>query len=135
MCAGGQPAAAAADATTVRVRDGEVLVTDGPFAETKEQIAGFDLLECDDLDEAIEVAVQHPRPGSGRSRSAVRGMTEPGRRAAIAAAFREEWGRIVATLIRLDRRLGPGRGVRPGGLRARAGRWPRDGVPAAPGPG
>jgi hypothetical protein len=37
-----------------------VLVSDGPFAETKEQIAGFDVLECADLDEAIEVASRHP---------------------------------------------------------------------------
>ena len=48
------------DATTVRVRDGEVLVADGPFAETKEQIAGFDIIECSDLDHAIEVAAKHP---------------------------------------------------------------------------
>jgi hypothetical protein len=48
------------DATTVRVRGGEVLLSDGPFAETKEQVAGFDLLECKDLDEAIEVASKHP---------------------------------------------------------------------------
>ncbi|MFI7641835.1 YciI family protein [Nonomuraea sp. NPDC049400] len=48
------------DATTVRVRDGEVLLSDGPFAETKEQIGGFDLIECDNLDEAIEVASRHP---------------------------------------------------------------------------
>jgi hypothetical protein len=48
------------EATTVRVRDGQVLASDGPFAETKEQIAGFDLLECTDLDEAIEVAAKHP---------------------------------------------------------------------------
>jgi hypothetical protein len=50
----------ASDATTVRVRDDEVLLSDGPFAETKEQIGGFDLLECADLDEAIEVASKHP---------------------------------------------------------------------------
>ena len=50
----------AEDATTVRVRDGEVLLGDGPFAETKEQIGGFDLIECADLDEAIEVASKHP---------------------------------------------------------------------------
>ena len=49
-----------ASATTVRVRDGEVLLTDGPFAETNEQILGFDLLECANLDEAIEVATRHP---------------------------------------------------------------------------
>jgi hypothetical protein len=48
------------DATTVQVRGGEVLLSDGPFAETKEQIAGFDILECKDLDEAIEVASKHP---------------------------------------------------------------------------
>jgi len=48
------------DATTVRVRGGEVLIADGPFAETKEQIAGFDVLECASLDEAIEVAARHP---------------------------------------------------------------------------
>lgn len=48
------------DATTVRVRDAEVLVADGPFAETKEQIAGFDIVECTDLDQAIEVAAKHP---------------------------------------------------------------------------
>jgi len=48
------------DATTVQVRGGEVLLSDGPFAETKEQIGGFDLIECNDLDEAIEVASKHP---------------------------------------------------------------------------
>jgi hypothetical protein len=47
-------------ARTVRVRDSRAIVTDGPFAETKEQIAGFDVLECADLDEAIEVASRHP---------------------------------------------------------------------------
>ncbi|MHA6629372.1 YciI family protein [Pseudonocardia sichuanensis] len=48
------------DATTVRVRNNEVLISDGPFAETKEQMYGYDLLECADLDEAIEVASKHP---------------------------------------------------------------------------
>ncbi len=47
-------------AATVRVRDGQTLVSDGPFAETKEFIAGFDLLECADRDEAIQVAVKCP---------------------------------------------------------------------------
>jgi hypothetical protein len=49
-----------ADATTVRVRGSETLVADGPFAETKEQIAGYDLIDCADLDEALEVAAGHP---------------------------------------------------------------------------
>jgi hypothetical protein len=47
-------------ATTVRVRDGKVTVTDGPFAETKEQLAGFYMIEAKDLDEAIRIASQIP---------------------------------------------------------------------------
>jgi hypothetical protein len=54
-----------ADATTVRVRDDQVLLSDGPFAETKEQIGGVVLIECADLDEAIEVASKHPFAGYG----------------------------------------------------------------------
>ncbi|MFJ9377131.1 nuclear transport factor 2 family protein [Streptomyces sp. NPDC101455] len=49
-----------AEAVTVRVRGGEVLQTDGPFAETKEYVAGFDILECDTLEEAVEAAAKHP---------------------------------------------------------------------------
>jgi len=48
------------DATTLRRRDGALVVTDGPFAETKEQIAGYDLLVCDDHAEAVEAAAAHP---------------------------------------------------------------------------
>ena len=47
-------------ATTVRVRDGKVSITDGPFAETKEQLAGFYLIEARDLDNAIEMASKIP---------------------------------------------------------------------------
>jgi hypothetical protein len=53
------------DATTVRVREDAVLLTDGPFAETKEQVGGFCLIECADLDEAIEIASRHPAAGYG----------------------------------------------------------------------
>ncbi|MBS2538533.1 transcription initiation protein [Catenulispora sp. NF23] len=53
------------DATTVRVRDGEVLLTDGPYVETKDLIAGFDVLECTDLDHAVEVASRHPMAWGG----------------------------------------------------------------------
>ena len=58
----------ASDATTVRVRDGQVLVTDGPFAETKEQIGGYEIIEVADLDEAIEVASTHPNADARRGR-------------------------------------------------------------------
>jgi hypothetical protein len=53
------------NARRVRVRDEQALVLDGPFAETKEQIAGFDVLECADLDEAIDVARKHPMARAG----------------------------------------------------------------------
>ena len=56
----------AEDATTVRRRDGKVLVTDGPFAESRDWIAGFDILDCADLDEAIELASRHPMAATGR---------------------------------------------------------------------
>jgi hypothetical protein len=55
-----------ADATTVRVRNGEVLVTDGPFTESKEWIAGYDIIECADLDQAIDYASRHPMARHGR---------------------------------------------------------------------
>ena len=47
-------------ATTVRVRDGKVSITDGPFAETKEQLAGFYMIEASDLNEAIQLASKIP---------------------------------------------------------------------------
>ena len=47
-------------ATTVRVRSGRVSLTDGPFAETKEQLAGFYLIDAKDLDEAVRIAAQIP---------------------------------------------------------------------------
>ena len=49
-----------ATAKTVRVRDGRVTVTDGPFAETKEQLTGFYLVEADDVDGAVEIAARIP---------------------------------------------------------------------------
>ena len=57
---GGHELRPVSDARTVRIRRGEVLISDGPFAETKEQIGGFDVLDCASLDEALEVAAKHP---------------------------------------------------------------------------
>jgi hypothetical protein len=57
---GGQRLRPAETAKSVRVRAGKKHVTDGPFAETKEIIAGFDILKCASMDEAIEVAAAHP---------------------------------------------------------------------------
>ena len=62
---GAEPLVATSSATTLRVQDGRTLITDGPFAETKEQLAGYYLLECDDLDDAIEIARQIPTACGG----------------------------------------------------------------------
>ncbi|TRV81492.1 hypothetical protein FKN01_03305 [Streptomyces sp. 130] len=62
----GMPLKPVEETSTVRVRGSDILVTDGPFAETAEWIAGYDLLEAADLDEAIEVAASHPMATAGR---------------------------------------------------------------------
>jgi hypothetical protein len=55
-----EPLAPTSTATTVRVENGKALITDGPFAETKEQLAGYYILDCQNLDEAIEWAARIP---------------------------------------------------------------------------
>lgn len=57
---GGDALHSVSTATTVRVRNGETITTDGPFAETKEQLGGFYLVEAKDLDEAVEIAARIP---------------------------------------------------------------------------
>jgi hypothetical protein len=52
-------------AATVRVRDGKTSVTEGPFIETKEAIGGFDILECDSLEQAVQIAAAHPVARAG----------------------------------------------------------------------
>ena len=61
----GKELEAAADAKTVRVRDGEVIVTDGPFAETKEQLGGFFDIKLPDLDTALAMAAKIPSAEEG----------------------------------------------------------------------
>jgi hypothetical protein len=62
---GASPLHPVATATTVRVRDGKRIVTDGPFAETREQLGGYFLIEAGDLDEAIDVAGRIPGARKG----------------------------------------------------------------------
>ena len=57
---GAEPLKSTASATTVRIQDGKPLIIDGPFAETKEQLAGYYILDCKDLDEAISWASRIP---------------------------------------------------------------------------
>jgi hypothetical protein len=63
----GEGLAPTAEATTVRIKDDEVVRTDGPFAETREQLGGFYLLECKDLDDAVGWAAKVPDLGDGGS--------------------------------------------------------------------
>lgn len=63
--AGGARLRPVADATTVRVRDGETLISDGPFAETKDVVGGIDIIDCADLDDAMAIAAHHPYAGWG----------------------------------------------------------------------
>ncbi len=60
-----EPLESSCTATTVRVHDGKALVTDGPYAETKEQLAGYYILDCRDLDEALEWAARIPTACKG----------------------------------------------------------------------
>lgn len=60
LLTGGEPLQPTSTATTVRIRNGKTLITDGPFAETKEQLAGAYILNCKDLDEAIDLAARIP---------------------------------------------------------------------------
>jgi hypothetical protein len=62
----GEPLRPAEDATTVRVRNGQLLVTDGPFAETKEWVAGYGILECKTREEAVAVSASHPMARIGQ---------------------------------------------------------------------
>ena len=71
---GGERLHPTTDATSVQVRNGEVIASDGPFAETKEQIAGFYIVDCKDLDEAIEIAAKIP--GAARGTIEVRPIWE-----------------------------------------------------------
>ena len=63
---GAEPLAPTGTATTMRLEDGKVLVTDGPFAETKEHLAGYYIIECENLDVAIEWAAKIPTECQGR---------------------------------------------------------------------
>jgi len=65
VLAGAEPLAPTSTATTVRVQGGKALVTDGPFAETKEHLAGYYIIDCADLDEAIEWAAKIPTACQG----------------------------------------------------------------------
>jgi len=64
---GGEPLQPTSTATTVRMKNGKTFMTDGPFAETKEQLAGYTIVEAKDLDEVLAFAARHPLVRAGHS--------------------------------------------------------------------
>ena len=126
-------------ATTVRVRDGKRRVQDGPFADTKEQLGGFFVIDVPDLDTALDWAARARarRTAASRfARSCRRRRRTSGRRAtrgaAAAVAARDSYGRLIAlprrALARHRRRRRRARRR----VRAALRHWPVDGVPDAP---
>ena len=65
---GGGKLRSSSSATTVRMKNGKPILTDGPFAETREQLGGYHLVECHDLDEALSIATLIPTPCGGGDR-------------------------------------------------------------------
>jgi hypothetical protein len=85
---GGEELGPTRSASTVRVREGETLVTDGPYAEVKEALGGYYLLECDSMDEALDWAAKIP--GASHGSVEVRPIHESEDNSAARAADREE---------------------------------------------
>ncbi len=127
-------------ATVVRVRDGETVITDGPYLESKEQLGGFWVIECADLDAALDVVVEG-RPPRARTRSRCarsRGSRRPDRVVPFDApqferVFRSEFGRAVATLTRLFGDLDVAEEAVQDAFTIAASRWPEGGLPPNPG--
>ena len=84
----GERLAGASSATTVRARDGVRMITDGPYAETKEVLGGYYIIECDDLDMALEAAARCPAVafGSAVEVRPIIGMPVPAAAASVGAA-------------------------------------------------
>ena len=140
-------------ATTVRVRNGKVSTTDGPFAETKEQLGGFYLVEARDLNDAIQVAARIPAarigsievrpidgPHAACSRRRADDRRERGRarrdaRAAVDAIYRADSRRVLATLIRLLGDFDLAEEALHDAFAAAVERWPHEASRQTRGPG
>ena len=123
---GGQELDERRTAKVVRVRDGERLVTDGPFAETKEYIGGLFVVDLPDLDEAIRLASLDPDRGDGAIEIRPLVVEEPPASGnGVEEAFREEWGRVVAILTRALGDLELAEDAVQDAFAAALERWPR----------
>ena len=120
-------------ATTVREADGKILATDGPFAETKEQLGGYYIVECANLDEAIEAAGKLPavKYGTVEVRPHHRHVSEAAE--VVDRLFRRESGRAVATLIRVLGDFDLAEEAVQEAFAIALDRWPADGIPDNPG--
>ena len=110
----------------MRVQDGQTLTTDGPYVETKEALDGYFIYEGEDLDAAIAVASRVPALRAGRR------DRDPPARAVVDAVFREQWGRVLATLIGLLGDFDLAEEAAQDAFAIAAERWPREGVPTNP---
>ena len=126
-------------ATAVKVADGEVLLTDGPFAETKEQLGGFWIIEAADLDAALAwaakatVACQGPVEVRPFQDEPERSSMTDAATGTVERVFREESGRAVATLIRLFGDIDIAEEAVQDAFLVAAESWPADGRAAQPG--
>ncbi len=128
----GKELEAATDAKTVRVRDGKTLVTDGPFAETKEQIGGVFDITLPDLDTALELAAMIPSAEEG----SIEVQPDRGARLTlvdVATVFREEWGRAVSILISVLGDFDLAEDAVQDAFATALERWPASGLPDNPG--
>ena len=148
MFVGGEGLQPSATATTVRVRDDERMLTDGPYAETKEQLGGYYLLDCKDLDEALNWAAQIPEAKIGRDRGPpdhrLRRARGPGggrrglglstgpQNVLVDRLFRRESGRAVAVLARILGDLDRAEEAVQDAFLTALERWPRHGLPDNP---
>ena len=146
---GGEGLQPVATATTLRVRDDERMLTDGPYAETKEQLGGYYLFECKDLDEALDWAAQDPRgqdrrgrgpaghglrraPGAVRGRGERRVLNAGPQSVLVDRLFRRESGQAVAVLARILGDLDRAEEAVQDAFLTALERWPRDGLPDNP---
>ena len=131
---GGERLHPTADATTVRLRNGEVLSTDGPFAETKEQLGRLLPRRLQGPRRSDRGGGEDPRcPHRQHRGEADLGDVSPEADAALTEAFHAEWGRVIATLIRLTGDWDVAEECAQDAFAKAAERWPRDGVPRRPG--
>ena len=125
----GRELAGGVEAKVVRVVDGETIVTDGPFAETKEQLGGVFVTELPDLDEAIRLAALVPAAEYGTLE--IRPLVDPVNER-LAAVYAEEWPRCVAILTRVLGDLERAEDAVQDAFATALERWPRHGRPGQP---